>query len=52
LTAVTDGPDSRQKGGSEHLENGHPELAATWRRIMTAIDKLQAAEPAPGETVQ
>jgi hypothetical protein len=36
----------------EHLENGHPELSATWQRIMTAIEKLQAEKPEPGETVQ
>jgi hypothetical protein len=36
----------------EHLEKGHPELSATWLRIMTAIEKLQAEKPEPGETVQ
>jgi hypothetical protein len=34
------------------LEKGHPEFSATWQRIMTAIEKLQAEKPAPGETVQ
>jgi hypothetical protein len=34
----------------EHLEKGHPDLSATWQRIMMA--KLQAAKPEPGETVQ
>jgi hypothetical protein len=52
LTAITDGPDSRPATGSEHLEKGHPELSATWQRIMTAIEKLQADKPEPGETVQ
>jgi hypothetical protein len=35
----------------EHLEKGHLELSATWQRIMTAIEKLQAEKPEPGETV-
>jgi hypothetical protein len=34
------------------LEKGHSELSATWQRIMTAIEKLQAGKPEPGEIVQ
>jgi hypothetical protein len=36
----------------EHLEKGHLELSAIWQRILTAIERLQANKPAPGETVQ
>jgi hypothetical protein len=36
----------------EHLGKGHLELSATWQRIVTAIKKLQAEKPEPGETVQ
>jgi hypothetical protein len=36
----------------EYLEKGNLEVSATWQRIMTAIEKLQAEKPAPGETVQ
>jgi hypothetical protein len=36
----------------EHLEKGQLELSATWQRIMTAIERLQAEKPEPGETVQ
>jgi hypothetical protein len=31
---------------------GHTEIASTWRRILVAIEKLQAEKPEPGETVQ
>jgi hypothetical protein len=36
----------------EHLETENLDLSVTWQRIMTAIEKLQAAEPAPGEMVR
>jgi hypothetical protein len=36
----------------EHLEKGNLDVSATWQRIMTAIEKLQAEKPEPGETVQ
>jgi hypothetical protein len=34
------------------LEKGDTEGSAAWQRIMTAVEKLQAEKPAPGETVQ
>jgi hypothetical protein len=36
----------------EYLEKGDPDGSRVWQRILTAIEKLQAAEPGPGETVQ
>jgi hypothetical protein len=36
----------------ELLEKGDMEGAAAWKRIMVAIEQLQAEKPAPGETVQ
>jgi hypothetical protein len=36
----------------EHLESGNLDLSAIWQRIVTAIEKLQAEKPGPGETVQ
>jgi hypothetical protein len=38
-------------GSNAGIEKGHLELSATWQRIMTAIEKLQAEKPAPGERV-
>ena len=32
-------------------EDGDPEGAATWHRILDAIERLQAQEPAEGEPV-
>jgi hypothetical protein len=40
------------KRADAHLESGHLGHCATWERIMTAIETLQAEKPAPGETVQ
>jgi hypothetical protein len=34
------------------LERGDPDGSTSWQRILTAIEKLQAEKPAPGETVQ
>jgi hypothetical protein len=34
------------------LEKGFSELSAIWQQIMTAIEKLQAEKPEPGETGQ
>jgi hypothetical protein len=36
----------------EHLEKGFADLSAIWQRIMSAIEKLQAEKPEPGERVQ
>jgi hypothetical protein len=36
----------------ELLEKGDIEGAVAWKRIMAAIDQLQAVKPAPGEKVQ
>ena len=33
------------------LENGDPVAAATWHRILDAIERLQAKVPAEGERV-
>jgi hypothetical protein len=38
--------------GDEHLEHGDTEGSALWKRIVAAIEKLQAEKPEPGETVQ
>jgi hypothetical protein len=35
----------------EHREKGDREGSATWQRIMTAIERLQAEKPEPGEPV-
>jgi hypothetical protein len=34
------------------LARGDRKTSATWKRIMTAIEKLQAEKPAPGEGMQ
>jgi hypothetical protein len=34
------------------LANGDRRSSATWKRILKAIEKLQAEKPEPGETVQ
>jgi hypothetical protein len=34
------------------LASGDRKGSATWKRIMVAIEKLQAEKPEPGETVQ
>jgi hypothetical protein len=33
------------------LEDGHWQCAATWHRILDAIERLQAQKPAEGEAV-
>jgi hypothetical protein len=38
--------------GDNDLARGGRKSSATWKRIMTAIEKLQAEMPGPGETVQ
>jgi hypothetical protein len=35
----------------EHLEHGDAEGSALWKRILAAIEKLQAEKPEPGEKV-
>jgi hypothetical protein len=37
---------ARRRADAKDADSG------TWRRIMTAIEKLQAEKPKPGETVQ
>ena len=34
------------------LEHGDMEGCALWKRILAAVEKLQAEKPPPGETVQ
>jgi hypothetical protein len=49
------GPDAAAEAGRRadaDLANGDVASCAAWKRILAAIETLQAVEPEPGETVQ
>jgi hypothetical protein len=41
-----------EERATDARERGDPEGSTSWQRIMTAIERLQAEKPGPGDTVQ